>query len=57
MDRKYMHNSHAFLSALMQRLKDQYLQSWYNELSDSSKLYLYIKTTNYIMKLRHIQDA
>ena len=33
--------SHAFLSALVQRVKDQYLQSWYAELADSSKLCLY----------------
>ena len=36
-----VHNSRAFLSALVQRLKDQYLQSWYAELADSSKLCLY----------------
>ena len=36
-----MYNSRAFLSALVQRLKDQYLQSWYAELADSSKLCLY----------------
>ena len=35
------YNSRAFLSALVQRLKDQYLQSWYAELADSSKLCLY----------------
>ena len=34
-------NSRAFLSALVQRLKDQYLQFWYAELADSSKLCLY----------------
>ena len=39
---QYVHNSRAFLSALVQRLKDQYLQSWYAELADSSKLYMYI---------------
>ena len=32
-----VHNSRAFLSALVQTLKDQYLQSWYAELADSSK--------------------
>ena len=36
-----MHNSRAFLSALVQGLKDQYLQSWYAELADSSKFCLY----------------
>ena len=36
-----VHNFHAFLSALVQRVKDQYLQSWYAELADSSKLCLY----------------
>ena len=34
-------NSRAFLSAVVQRLKDQYLQSWYAELADSSQLCLY----------------
>ena len=36
-----MLTSHAFLSALVQRLKDQYLQSWHAELADSSKLCLH----------------
>ena len=36
-----MHNSRAFLSALVQMLIDQYLQSGYAELADSSKLCLY----------------
>ena len=36
-----VHNSRAFLSALVQMLKDQCLQSWYAELADSSKLCLY----------------
>ena len=52
MDRT-VHNSRAFLIALVQRLIDQYLQSWYAELADSSKL-CFIKTTNYIMNMRHI---
>ena len=38
---QYVYNSRAFLSALVQRLKGQYLQSWYTELANSSKLYLY----------------
>ena len=38
---QYVQNSRAFLSALVQRLKDLYLQSWYAELADSSKLCLY----------------
>ena len=42
-----VHNSRAFLSALVQRLKDQYLQSWYAELADSSKLCLYKDYTLY----------
>ena len=36
-----MHNPRAFLSSLVQRLKGHYLQSWYAELADSSKLCLY----------------
>ena len=32
-----VHDSHAFLSALVQRLKNQYRQSRYAELADSSK--------------------
>ena len=36
-----VHTPRAFLSALVQRLKDQHLQSWYAELADSSKLCLY----------------
>ena len=42
-----VHNSRAFLSALVQKLKDQYLQSWYAELADSSKLCLYKDYTLY----------
>ena len=38
-----VHNFRAFLFVLVQRLKDQYLQSWYAELADSSKLCLYKK--------------
>ena len=39
-----VHNARALLSALVQRLKDQYhLQSWYTELANSSKLCLYKK--------------
>ena len=51
-----MHNSHAFLSALVERLKDQYLQSLYDELANLSKpFFLYIKAANYIMNMsRHI---
>ena len=36
-----VHNFRALLSTFVQRLKDQYLQSWYAELADSSKLCLY----------------
>ena len=36
-----VYNSRAFLSALVQRLKDQNLQSWYAELPDSLTLCLY----------------
>ena len=39
--KKCVYNYRAFLSALVQRLKDQYFQSWYAELADSSKLCLY----------------
>ena len=42
-----MNNSCAFLSALVQRLKVQYLKSWYAELADSSKLCLYKDYTLY----------
>ena len=44
---KCMHKSRAFLSALVQMLKDQYLQSCYAELADSSKLCLYNGYTSY----------
>ena len=53
----YVHNSRTFLSALVQRLKDQYHQSWYAELADSSKLCLYkgyklyYEHTTYVFKL------
>ena len=42
-----VHNSRAFLSAFVNRLKDHYLQSWYAELADSSKRCLYKDYTLY----------
>ena len=41
MDRTVCAYFRSFLSAIMQRLKDQHLQSWYAEPADSSKLCLY----------------
>ncbi|MEW8548219.1 MAG: reverse transcriptase family protein [Candidatus Thiodiazotropha sp.] len=34
-------NPRLFILAFVQRLRDQYLQAWYNELANSSKLCLY----------------
>ena len=36
-----MHNSRALFCALVQSLKNQYPQSWYAEVADSSKLCSY----------------